>query len=77
MSFLAERGIHLPAKTGAYSVNEGMWGTSVGGKETLRLVEHPARGGLPRRRDPTDLKPRTLVRQLREGPSRWRWTARR
>ncbi|HTL97297.1 MAG TPA: argininosuccinate synthase [Holophagaceae bacterium] len=34
-AFLAERGIEVPAKTSAYSVNEGLWGASVGGRETL------------------------------------------
>jgi argininosuccinate synthase len=33
--FLKERGFEFPAKTTTYSVNEGMWGASVGGRETL------------------------------------------
>ena len=32
--FLAERGFAMPEKTEAYSVNDGMWGSSVGGRET-------------------------------------------
>lgn len=32
---LAEAGVAVPEKTSAYSVNQGMWGTSVGGRETL------------------------------------------
>ncbi|MBS1705090.1 MAG: argininosuccinate synthase [Armatimonadetes bacterium] len=35
MQYLEERGIHLPPKVRGYSVNEGMWGASVGGRETL------------------------------------------
>ena len=35
MEFLKEHGFEFPAKTVQYSVNEGMWGTSVGGRETL------------------------------------------
>jgi len=31
---LAARGVEVPARAKIYSVNEGMWGTSVGGKET-------------------------------------------
>ncbi len=31
---LAKAGVSLPARVGSYSVNEGLWGTSVGGKET-------------------------------------------
>ena len=33
-SYLAEHGFPFPEKLEAYSVNEGMWGTSIGGKET-------------------------------------------
>jgi len=33
-AFLAERGFTMSEKTEAYSVNEGMWGSSVGGRET-------------------------------------------
>lgn len=35
VAFLASKGIEVPAKTAAYSINEGMWGTSIGGAETL------------------------------------------
>lgn len=34
-AWLRERGVDFPETTRDYSVNEGMWGTSVGGKETL------------------------------------------
>ncbi|MBI4913293.1 MAG: argininosuccinate synthase [Acidobacteria bacterium] len=33
-AFLGARGFEFPEKTEAYSINEGMWGTSVGGRET-------------------------------------------
>jgi argininosuccinate synthase len=33
-AFLAERGFPMDERTEAYSVNEGMWGSSVGGRET-------------------------------------------
>ncbi|CAN5570638.1 argininosuccinate synthase [soil metagenome] len=33
-TFLAERGVEVPAKTTAYSINKGLWGTTIGGKET-------------------------------------------
>lgn len=33
-TYLTEHGFHFPEKTEAYSVNEGLWGTSIGGKET-------------------------------------------
>ncbi|MBI5200727.1 MAG: argininosuccinate synthase [Elusimicrobia bacterium] len=32
--WLAKHGVTVPAKTTAYSVNTGLWGTTVGGKET-------------------------------------------
>jgi argininosuccinate synthase len=35
MEFLAQHGVIFPHKTAAYSINEGLWGTSVGGQETL------------------------------------------
>ncbi|HVE13401.1 MAG TPA: argininosuccinate synthase [Elusimicrobiota bacterium] len=33
-AYLKERGLEIPAKTAAYSVNAGLWGVTVGGKET-------------------------------------------
>ncbi|HEY0369719.1 MAG TPA: argininosuccinate synthase [Chthoniobacterales bacterium] len=32
--YLAQRGFNFPEKIEQYSINEGMWGTSIGGKET-------------------------------------------
>ncbi len=32
--FLSARGFQFPEKIESYSINEGMWGTSIGGKET-------------------------------------------
>ena len=34
-AFLKERGFSVPADTTDYSINRGLWGTTVGGKETL------------------------------------------
>ncbi|MFP2905064.1 argininosuccinate synthase [Pyxidicoccus sp. 3LFB2] len=61
LSFLAERGIHMPPKLGSYSVNEGMWGTSVGGRETLDSWSALPEAAFPGGEIPTDLKPRTLT----------------
>jgi len=33
--YLAERGFEVPSDTTAYSINRGLWGTTVGGAETL------------------------------------------
>jgi len=35
MDYCAKRGLVFPEKTRDYSINEGMWGTSIGGRETL------------------------------------------
>ena len=34
--FLAAHGVSVPAKTTAYSVNRGLWGATIGGRETHR-----------------------------------------
>jgi argininosuccinate synthase len=44
-SYCASRGVAIPAKTTRYSVNEGLWGTTIGGGET---------------HDPWELPPETL-----------------
>ncbi len=35
IDYLAKHGINWPEKKGKYSINQGLWGTSVGGTETL------------------------------------------
>jgi argininosuccinate synthase len=35
IAYLAENGIRMEARDVAYSINKGLWGTSVGGRETL------------------------------------------
>lgn len=35
ISYLTEHGIHLDWKKAQYSINKGLWGTSIGGAETL------------------------------------------
>ena len=37
--FLLERGFSVPEKTTRYSINEGLWGTTIGGEETLGTTE--------------------------------------
>ena len=34
-AFLEERGVEVPDDTTDYSINRGLWGTTIGGKETL------------------------------------------
>jgi len=38
-SFLRDRGFHVDEKTTHYSVNDGIWGTTIGGKETTTSGE--------------------------------------
>ena len=40
LDHLRERGIEFPAQKAVYSINQGLWGTSVGGAETLNS-RHP------------------------------------
>ena len=35
IEYLAKKGVHIDAEKAKYSINQGIWGTSVGGKETL------------------------------------------
>ncbi len=44
---LAKAGVSLPARVGSYSVNEGLWGTSVGGKETHDSWAHLPESAYP------------------------------
>lgn len=40
IAFLHEQGIEINAAKAAYSINKGLWGTSVGGKETLNSKDY-------------------------------------
>ncbi|MDH4089794.1 MAG: argininosuccinate synthase [Cyclobacteriaceae bacterium] len=50
ISFLKEKGVKLNFSKAMYSVNKGLWGTSVGGKETLKSL-----GILPEEAWPTQV----------------------
>ena len=47
LSELAKAGVSLPARVGSYSVNVGLWGTSVGGKETHDSWAHLPEAAYP------------------------------
>lgn len=51
IEYLLQKGISMNAEKAAYSINKGLWGTSVGGKETLR-----SKGILPEEAWPTPLQ---------------------
>jgi argininosuccinate synthase len=47
-AYLAEHGVAVPPRTTAYSVNAGLWGTTIGGRETHDAwVEPPALSTAP------------------------------
>lgn len=50
IEYLKKHGVEIDAKKAAYSINQGIWGTSVGGKETLT-----SRYTLPESAYPTQL----------------------
>lgn len=50
ISYLKEKGVEMNFEKAAYSINKGLWGTSVGGKETLN-----SKGLLPEEAWPTQV----------------------
>lgn len=46
-AFLSARGFEFPEKVEQYSINEGMWGTSIGGKETHDPWQHLPESAYP------------------------------
>lgn len=50
IAYLKNKGVHMNFEKAAYSINKGLWGTSVGGKETLN-----SNGMLPEEAWPTQV----------------------
>ena len=50
IDFLKEKGVQMNFEKAAYSINKGLWGTSIGGKETLN-----SNGWIPEEAWPTQL----------------------
>lgn len=50
ITYLQEKGVNMNAEKAMYSINKGLWGTSVGGKETLS-----SKGMLPEEAWPTQV----------------------
>jgi argininosuccinate synthase len=69
-AYLKERGFEFPEKVEAYSVNEGMWGTSVGGRETLDPWKHLPAVAYPGGEIDPATPPRTLVVGFHRGVPR-------
>lgn len=65
ISFLKEHGVTMNFEKAQYSINKGLWGTSVGGKETLTSKEY-----LPENAWPTPVtadKPEKISLQFEKG----------
>ncbi len=65
--YLAERGVQMSPKTTAYSVNEGMWGTSIGGRETHDSWQHLPESAYPGGAIDSALGPQSLVLEFVNG----------
>lgn len=67
-TFLKQHGFELPEKTEHYSMNEGMWGTSVGGRETLDSWSTLPQAAFPSGEiDAAKLAPRALALAFERG----------
>ena len=68
LRYIRERGFDFPEKTAHYSVNEGMWGTSVGGRETLDSWSALPQAAFPGGEiDASALPPRQIKLAFRQG----------
>ena len=67
-AFCAARGVVIPARTTRYSVNEGLWGTTIGGGETHDPWELPPEELFPGNTiDKAPRRPLTVVVGFRRG----------
>jgi argininosuccinate synthase len=67
--YLAERGVFVDASTRRYSINAGLWGTTIGGGETRRTEEIVPDSVFPATRSPNDApaEAQTLVLRFEGG----------
>lgn len=67
-AYLASFGVAIPAKTTRYSVNEGLWGTTIGGGETHDPWRLPPEELFPgRTRDRAPMRPTEVTIRFRRG----------
>lgn len=68
-AYLRERGHDMPTKTTHYSINDGLWGTTIGGKETLGTSLPLPDAAYPKTRAPQDAPdtPATLEIRFEQG----------
>jgi argininosuccinate synthase len=62
INFLKEHGVEMNFEKAKYSINKGLWGTSVGGKETLTSKDY-----LPEDAWPTQVNEKLEIRNLKLG----------
>jgi argininosuccinate synthase len=62
INFLKEHGVEMNFEKAKYSINKGLWGTSVGGKETLTSKDY-----LPEDAWPTQVNEKLEIRDLKLG----------
>jgi argininosuccinate synthase len=60
IDFLKQQGVEMNFTKAQYSINKGLWGTSVGGKETLNSKDY-----LPEEAWPTQVNPKLETRDLK------------
>ena len=68
-AFLEERGVSVPPDTTDYSINRGLWGTTIGGKETLTSEQPLPETAYPDTVPPTEAPdtPRELTLTFEDG----------
>jgi argininosuccinate synthase len=68
-AYLEERGVTVPKDTTDYSINRGLWGTTIGGKETLTSTQPLPEDAYPDTTPPAEAPdaPRTLTLTFEDG----------
>lgn len=61
IDFLKKHGVNMDFEKAHYSINKGLWGTSVGGKETLTSKEYLPEEAFPSQVEKTNKESHTLV----------------
>ena len=67
IQFLAENGFEINFEKAQYSINKGLWGTSVGGKETLTSHGYLPETAFPSQLDSTAATSTELTLQFKKG----------
>ena len=65
IGFLSQNGVEMNAEKAKYSINKGLWGTSVGGKETLTSKDYLPESAWPTQVTKTDT--RSVILEFRQG----------